>query len=212
MRNPTGPHGAHTFIDRGQHLESVAKKFGRGTKDLCLKICDTFPIQEGQTLESYGWCGSPCPVLDCTKLQNIAHWEGLAPRVYAVDIVEYEGNKCVCQLQDYVGDGEGSNDPLFDKVRAVLKANGGDFKEPYGGTWNSAGGKWVGFKSAYFTDKDVYKKKIEHDFGCFLPEELPGVKDKVEYRRIPVLPHLLSAYRHMANYLGYFNIDYESEA
>ena len=83
--------GGHTYIDRGEYLLPIAELCGRDPTNLCLKICYTFPPNPAELpLEKYGWCGSPLPVFDCAKLQNICYWRDLAPRVYWVGKIEWE--------------------------------------------------------------------------------------------------------------------------
>ena len=178
--------GCHTYIDRGEYLLPIAKKYRRDPSDLCLKISFSFHLKPGKTLETSGWGGSHLPVLDCARIQNICYWHGLAPRVYSVDIIDWQGAKTIAQLQDYAGEGEPHNTPLFRKVCNVIEEYGGFhvFSKEDGGTWNSAGGKWVGFKGAGFRDIAIYKKKIDGMRGT-------------------------EACRHHANYKGEFNLDFK---
>lgn len=209
---PKGPHGSHTYIDRGGYLHQVANKFGRSPEGLCLKISYSFFLQPGETIDDYvcAWGGSHNPIQGCAQIQNICYWHGLAPRVYAIDEIKWEGQRALCQLQDYVGDGEPQNDELYEKVYATIRKFGGDAFD-YGGTWNSAGGKWVGFKAAHWVDKDIYKDMIEKALGKRIPDKLQGVKNKVEHAEIFVPKIKLDAHRHLANYLEYFNVDYVAE-
>jgi len=91
MNKPEGAvGGGHTYIDRDQYLLPIARKYGRDPKDLCLKISYLFLFKPGDKLETCGWGGSHLPVMDCARVQNICHWHGLAPRVYAVDVIDWQ--------------------------------------------------------------------------------------------------------------------------
>lgn len=179
--------GAHTFIDRDELLKPIAKKYGRDHNQMCLKIGHKFFLYSDQTLERFNWSGINLSILDCTRLQNICYWHGLAPRVYAVEIIKWKGYHAVAQLQDYVaGPAEGSNGPLFRKVVEVIEEYGGfhRFGLTDGGTWNSTGGKWLGFKAAGFKDNmECYLEKINWMSG-------------------------VEAHRHLANFKGNFNEDF----
>jgi len=228
--------GGHTYIDRGEYLLPVAELCERDPSDLCLKICYTFPPDPEQSLEDYGWCGSPLPVLDCAKLQNICYWKDLAPRVYWVGKIDWENLVTVAWLMDYVGDGEPNNTPLFKKACAVMEEYGGfhQFSHGDGGQWNSAGGKWLGFKAAGFKDKEAYKKKIgvdepakadprTNDFvGVNLKDktvlvtkcghgEVCNLADIVGAKRVVGVTNQLDLCRQLSNYFGHFNIDYVSD-
>lgn len=178
--------GAHTFIDRDELLKPIAKKYGRDHNQTCLKIGYKFFLYSDQTLATFNWGGINLPILDCAKLQNICYWHGLAPRVYAVEIIKWKGLRAVAQLQDYAGKGEGSNKLLFKKVVEVIEEYGGfhRFSDTDGGTWNSAGNKWLAFKAAGFVyGPAVYSQKIN---------KMSGIEKQ----------------RHLANYKGEFNEDF----
>lgn len=144
--------GAHTFIERGPLLEQVAKKHGIDPACKCLKIGYKFFLEKGQMFYEFNWGGNGYSIVQCADLQNLCADKGLAPRVYVTDTIDWEGKRAVVQIQDYAGEGEGANPELFKKVIKVIRENGGDYVngDGDGGTWNSAGGKWVGFKGAYF--------------------------------------------------------------
>lgn len=181
--------GAHTFIDRGELLKPIAKKYGRDHNQTCLKIGYKFFLYSDQTLGTFNWSGRiNLPILDCVRLQNICYWHGLAPRVYAVEIIKWKGLWAVTQLQDYErGSSEGSNAPLFKKVVEVIEEYGGfhRFSHTDGGTWNSAGGKWLGFKAAGF--KDNMERYLE---------------------KINWMSNSITQRRHLANFKGKFNEDF----
>ena len=230
-----GVGGAHTYIDRDEYLLPVAERCGRDPSTLCLKICYTFPPKPGQSLEDYGWCGSPFPVLDCARLQNVCYWRGLAPRVYSVDMIEWEDLTTVAWLMDYVGEGEPTNPPLFKKVCEVIEEYGGFhmFSHTNGNTWNSAGGKWLGFKAAGFKDKEDYEKKIgvaeAKTRWNFLEFSIMDFRGKTvldtdcEYgllcnhlvsmgaKRVVGITKQPGVCRQLSNYYGRFNIDYVSD-
>ena len=224
--------GAATYIDRDKYLLPIAEKYGRDPTNLYLKICYQFLPDPGQRLEDIGWCGSPLPVLDCARLQNICYWRGLAPRVYAVDMIEWEGTTTIAMLMDYVGEGEPRNTPLFKEVCKVIEEYGGfhEFSHTSGNTWNSAGGKWLAFKAAGFKDKTAYEEKIGVDkattsrkFLEFSIMDFGGrtvLDTKCEYgllcnhlsgfgaKRVVGVTDQPDVCRQLSNYYGHFNIDY----
>lgn len=143
------PKGRWSYIDRDNYLLPIAEKYGRDPAGLCLKIFFGSPLKPGAKIEDFIWgrggrIGGP--ILDCTKIQNICHWKGLAPRVYAIDIISWRGQRVVVQLQDYIeGAMEGENKDLFEKVAAIVKEYGGYIKDRET-CWNSIAGQWLDFQ------------------------------------------------------------------
>lgn len=190
--NIPSPKGAHTYIDRGEYLIPIAKKYHRDPSNLCLKIAYSFFFKQGDDLEKRGWGGSNVPVMDTARMQNICYRRGLAPRVYAVEVINWRDHQAICQLQDYAGKGEGSNPELFKKIQLIVNEYGGfisDTSGGEGGTWNSAGGKWVGFKGIGWQDKTIYKNKIK----------------TIAKKNEQATPE---EFYEVANYFGRFNLDY----
>ena len=157
----TGPRGHCSYIDRGGYLDAVAKKYGRSPDRLCLKIFYREPIM-GE-LETFTWC-TGYPILDCTRIQNICHWRGLAPRVYAVDVINWRGKRVVVQLQDWAGETEGKNKVLFNRILGIVEEYGGIVKDKGDIKWNSAGGKWVDFQT-FGWRKGMYRRRIKEKYG-----------------------------------------------
>ena len=170
------PRGAHSFLDRGKYLAPIAEKCGRDPSGLCLKIGYLDPLEPNESLES--WTGGhKSPILDFTKLQNICHWQGIAPRVYAVDVIDYEKYRFGVQLQDFVeGKHEGSNKQLFEKVCNILEEYGAVGRRHGDIPWNSVAGQWVDFGSFSLPDKEPYKQKILESLeGLGKYQKIPGI-------------------------------------
>jgi len=141
------PHGAHVFLERGECLDSIAKKYGRDPANLCLKINYRCPLGPDESLEDFkgDHRGS---VGQITRIQNICYLEGLAPRVYAIDIIDWEGERSVVQLVDFVpGAQEDRNPSLYEKVCTILEEFGVIGRIHGDKHWNSVAGKWVDFGS-----------------------------------------------------------------
>ena len=128
-----GERGKHCFIT--DCPLSIKERFGLHDKVLILKVFDTIPF--GIHYEEMKWGDDPKMIKDrkrkgmmttdtrrntflrdATIIQNICHWEGLAPRVYAIISVIFEGKKYVAQVTDFV-DGEFGG---LDENRKPLKA------------------------------------------------------------------------------------------
>jgi len=170
------PKGAHSFLERGEYLAYIAKKYGRDPSELCLKICYICPLRPDELLETWKG-GHSYPIMDFTKIQNICHWRGKAPRVYAVDTIDYYGYRLGAQLQDFVtGEQEGENRPLFEEVCAIVEEYGGEGSKHRDVPWNSVAGQWVDFGSFGLPDKEPYKQKLlEIIKAGFKYQVIPGV-------------------------------------
>jgi len=155
---------------------------------LCRKVCYRTPYKERLDIKKVKWCTSPFKLFDCTRIQNICAFEGLAPKVYEIGWIKRNG-WCLYQVQDYVGDGEGSNEQVWRKCVDVAEKYGAIvlLKEERGGVWNSAGGKRVGFKSFGFKETETYKNRLTEEYGFM---------DEIEARNN----------KHWANYYGMFEL------
>lgn len=107
--------GAWTKIEYGNPFKSVAKVLGRDSEGgYGLKLFYKEPLEEGQSLEDYSWGGDwGFPLLDCTRMQNIAWRYNLAPRVYDVGVYK----NMPYQFVDYVEGREG-----FGSIEQVMEA------------------------------------------------------------------------------------------
>lgn len=158
--------GVYVFIEKGVLCEKVKAAFGREDQDLCLKIFRQLPFTG--KVEDYRWGSVFCReehrtrLLDATKAQNIAAWHGLAPRVYAIVIIEYRGFKFLAQLTDYLG-GEPTKrvcvkEETYQKVKKVLFDYG--FLPPIVdlGPDNVIDKQWLDFQGA--KPKDDYRIRL----------------------------------------------------
>ncbi len=115
--------------------------------------------------------------MDFTKLQNICYWRGIAPRVYAVDVIDYKEYRLGAQLQDFVlGEQEGANRSLFEDVCDIVEEYEGVGREVGDVPWNSIAGKWIDFGSFRLPDKEPYKQKILESLeGLGKYQRIPGI-------------------------------------
>ena len=174
--------GAWTLIERGNNLNKVCHELGRDPEGLALKIFYKEPILTlTYDLEKFRWGGSHgLPIYECTTVQNIAWMHGLAPRVYHIGTMMYEGSACVYQLVDYVeGKFEGSD---MEKLMSVLKPYGvylhPELKD-YEGE-NFIDGKMVDFQ-IFGIDMKFYRGKvkeiIENNVFGFVYQDVEGMFD-----------------------------------
>jgi len=120
--------GKTCFVYRGELLKEVSEKFGRDSEGLCLKIF--FNPLEGD-IEDYYW-GSPwrryslkrCEeigrlsrLVQATTIQNWLWMKDLAPRVYAIVLIERDGKKYPAQLTEFL---EGSKYKTNEEVQNQL--------------------------------------------------------------------------------------------
>lgn len=170
------PKGAHSFLERGEYLASVAEKYGRDPSGLCLKVCYICPLKPNESFETWK-DDHHFPIMNFTKLQNICYWRGISPRVYAVDVIDYKGYKLGAQLQDFVlGEQEGSNKPLYEEVCNIVEEYGGIIRYLGDIPWNSVAGKWIDFGGFGLPDKEVYKRKVLETIETSLKYQIvPGI-------------------------------------
>jgi len=81
----------------GRGLEKLLfEKFGR--HNLGIKV---FRRDSGLPFLEYRW-GSRHKLIRCTQVQNLAAKHSLAPRVYAIMRVDWDGKECFAQVVDWV--------------------------------------------------------------------------------------------------------------
>ena len=128
-----GERGKHCFItDCPVFVEEI---YGLQNKKVILKVFDT--IENNIPYEEMKWGDDPKMIhdrkrngmlttdtrrntflKDATIIQNICHWEGLAPRVYGLVSVIYKGKEYVAQITDFVGGEFGGLDENRKPLRA----------------------------------------------------------------------------------------------
>jgi len=88
--------GKHAYIYRGKFLDELKKDFKRD--NVCLKIFYG-NSQKKPDMKEYLWGDNPkkdepqrnTKLLESTKIKNIFHYEGFAPRVYALFFIDTTG-------------------------------------------------------------------------------------------------------------------------
>ena len=174
--------GVWITIDRGAVHKRLCKKYMRTPEGLCTKIFDREPSSK---IEGYKWGGDwGFDIFDCTRFQNICAFAGLAPRVYALDVVTYKGKRCVAQLTDFVKGEEKHDQSVVDKIIALNDKFGGVRKEAKDYGRNIINGKFVDFQIFSVSDK-AYKRYVhkltETSFWGFHYQSVPGLKGHRDY-------------------------------
>lgn len=160
--------GNHTSIILSDGLD---EKYHR--KNICLKVFNN-PVGK-KTLNDFRWSneqnGFRENLVECTKIQNILAFKGLAPRVYDLDSIFIDGIKYAYQVTDYISEGEGE-----DVTRKVL-----DYCEQFsikahdiGYGANIRNGKFTDFQEFEFADK--YEKGFRKRVSTGL--SYAGTKDR----------------------------------
>jgi len=107
-----GDRGKTCFVYRGELLNEVCEYFGRPSDGLCLKIF--FDPLEGE-IEAYDWgkkwrkysrdrceeIGRLSKLTEATTIQNWLWMKDLAPRVYAIVLIERNGKQYPAQLTEF---------------------------------------------------------------------------------------------------------------
>lgn len=175
----TKDHGAFSFVCREPHiLKQVQKKYQR--TNIALKIFFR-PLKANTTDPemvikvhlnnfTYGHYFTndenkdrASKLVDSVKIQNLCAFEGLAPRVYGVDVLEYKGLLFPMLVVEDLGLELGWDvrevTKLWDKLVAASEKYG--FKLGYfdGNPTNMMQGKWIDFQG--FTHVDNYVEKLQ---------------------------------------------------
>jgi len=159
-------YGKHCFIYRGQEVQEIAKKYGREKqKKLCLKIFDRCqnidkwgddPLTEEHAVRN--------TILgEATIVQNLCSIFGLAPRVYALEKIKFNGKEVMAQLTQDLGNpappefklaviDHSKAIKLYEKIKKLGEQFG--FKTNYDDVscYDEIDGRLVDFQSFYLTD------------------------------------------------------------
>ena len=103
-----GGRGKHCFVM--DCPEEIKGRLGR-KNNLLLKVFFTIPYSKTNKIEDYLWGDNPqkggqkknTRLLDATIIQNISEQEGLAPRVYAWVLVNYQNKVVIAQVVEKLG-------------------------------------------------------------------------------------------------------------
>lgn len=168
--------GTFSFVTRDSGLlKLVCDIYGRTTDKKILRIFHR-PLAPTETLDTYVWgklLGDKkftSILVDTVKVQNVMHFKGLAPRVYAMFVLEIDGMSFPSLLMDDVGNETmAENNPeirerVYNRVKAECEAEGivppfGDLDTP----GNVIGRVWVDWQGAGFTEayRDGLKNKVQ---------------------------------------------------
>lgn len=169
--------GKHCFITECPN--EVKEKFGLEGRDVILKVFDTIPY--GISYEEMKWGDDPIMIKDrkrpgmmsmnarrntflkdATIIQNICHWEGIAPRVYAIISVVCNNEKFVAQVTDFVEGEHGGLDvhrkplkaeALYQKIIQLGNKYGWEVAKQDVAEKDEKGGQFVDFQTFMLNDK-----------------------------------------------------------
>ena len=145
--------GNHTRIVSVNGLEEAYYR-----KNICMKIF-LHPVDENTKIEDVRWSdeqnGFRENLLECTKIQNLLAFQGLAPRVYSLEFTEIWDKKYAYQVTDFVPEGERKDvtQNVFDYCQEV-----GIKPHDIGGGANMRNGLFTDFQEFEFTEK--YEKEL----------------------------------------------------
>jgi len=202
------------FEGRGKHCfiydcpDWVKVLFGLEEKKVLLKVFRSIPINDNTDISKLKWGDDPvgdnprrnANFINATRIQNIAHMNGLAPRVYGLCTAIYDGKKVVVQITDDVR-GKVENEqkgikprtkpianfvtehkdaePIYEKVIQLGNEYGFEVDKKDVSKWDVVNGQLLDFQTFDFNEKYLEKiRKIYKD----------GTKwGKIYYHAIPEL-------------------------
>jgi len=141
-------------------------------KRLALKIFNAYPLNNWENLSGFRWGDPPAgdnpdmsvPLIDATKIQNIAWMHGLAPRVYGIVKVRIGNQKYWAQEVELV-EGEFAENKhevfyaTYKKVKDLGLVYGFESEKDDVSAKDVIGGKLVDFNTFHFTKDHLGKVK-----------------------------------------------------
>ena len=164
---PWNGRGKHCFIDKCP--DWLKKEFGLEDKKLLLKVFHLKSIENEKDVMKVLWGDLPrgdnpnmsVLLLEATKIQNICHWEGLAPRVYAMLKVKWRGKEYLAQLTDDLGrkfcKTHKDAYPVYEDVKDLGERYGFKNEKSDVSRWDVIDDKLIDFNTFAFTH-DHYNK------------------------------------------------------
>lgn len=153
--------GSTCFIVKSQQVEVLLRRrFGR--PNLCLKVFDekTGAQREIRHPNNYLWA-MEVSLTESTKVQNLFAFKGLAPRIYAIVLIN---ERYLAQVTDFI---EPNENPLdLESMESLMSDHSIGTKRqfgPYGfdgHQWNHVGDKIVDFGGFCFHNPEEYRKKL----------------------------------------------------
>jgi len=151
-------YGKNCFVAYNPALTRVLQQWTQRDKpDLCLKVFA--PLAVEQDPETFQWSGTT--LVEATKAQNLFAYHGLAPRVYALVLLNGER---LAQVTRYAS---GAGDPDIAKAKQIARkykiASKG---HPDMASYIAREPKWVGsslvdFGEFYFADPSWYEAQLQ---------------------------------------------------
>jgi len=150
--------GNNCYIAYWPSLTSILQQWtARDKPDLCLKVFDK--LTEGQDPETFEWSGTT--LVEATKAQNIFAYHGLAPRVYALVLLNGERLAQVTRYADKTGDPDIANAKQIARKYRIASKGHPDIGAYLSRTNKWVGGKLVDFGEFYFADPGWYEAQLQ---------------------------------------------------
>jgi 2-polyprenyl-3-methyl-5-hydroxy-6-metoxy-1,4-benzoquinol methylase len=185
------PFGKHAFVEKNEITDKLSEQY---RTPVIMKVFDT--CGELTNIKTYKWGDDPQPgklkkntlLWEATQIQNIAAWNGLAPKVYALDSVILDGKRYPCQIveeEEVAHDwwnGHGIDDDallIYEQVKALGEKYGFSAVNDDANKRDATGSKLLDFQTFSFHEPyyDFVRKSYIQD----------GKYGKVYYQDVPEL-------------------------
>ena len=186
------PFGKHAFIAKNDITDALSKVY---RTPVMMKVYDT--CGELTDIRTYKWGDDPAEgkpakntlIWDATQIQNISAWNGLAPKVYSLDKVIFEGKTYPCQIVEELPikgnfwDGYGDEKyalHIYEQVKSLGEKYGfGVVEKEDVNNRDAIGSKLVDFQT--FNFKEPYEEFVRNSYIR------DGKYGKVYYQNVPEL-------------------------
>jgi len=160
--------GKHCFVVRA--TDEVREKFGLLHKKLLLKVFHLDPIDEGTDISKIKWGDDPkgdnprlnTTIMEATKIQNICHFEYVAPKVHALLTVIFREKLYLAQLIDDLGadfkEHHTDSYAVYERIKELGAKYGFTNQKDDVSKWDVLQDKLIDFQTFWFTEE--HKKKI----------------------------------------------------
>jgi len=178
--------GKHCFVFREHNLN---EKFGLNNKKTLLKVFHLDELKEDTDINKIKWGDDPkgdnprlnTTIMEATKIQNICYFEYVAPKVYALVIVQWLGKKYIAQLIDDLGadfkENHTDSYSVYERVKELGHKYGFTNDKDDVSKWDVLQDKLIDFQTFWFTEEhnkkivEIYKDKTR--WGKIYYQESP---------------------------------------